>query len=62
MTEAGRAAPRLAPPGRRTGEGSASILPYLLMSLASKPTPAVPDILRRRLAPDAGAPRDARRH
>jgi hypothetical protein len=29
--------PTLPPPGRRTGAGSASILPYLLKTLASRP-------------------------
>lgn len=47
MREDSPAQPSLAPPGRRTGEGAASILPYLLRSLASKPTPAAPDRSRQ---------------
>lgn len=35
--------PSLPPPGRRSGAGSASILPYLLRSLATRP--AVPAVL-----------------
>lgn len=31
--------PTIPPPGRRNGEGSASILPYLVKTLASKPMP-----------------------
>lgn len=36
--------PTIPPPGRRNGEGSASILPYLVKTLAAKPmaAPAVP--------------------
>lgn len=39
--------PTIPPPGRRNGEGSASILPYLVKTLAAKPmapaaTPAAP--------------------
>ncbi len=30
--------PTIPPPGRRNGEGSASILPYLAKTLAAKPT------------------------
>jgi len=29
--------PTIPPPGRRNGEGSASILPYLVRTLAAKP-------------------------
>lgn len=29
--------PTIPPPGRRNGEGSASILPYLVKTLAAKP-------------------------
>jgi len=32
--------PTIPPPGRRTGEGSASILPYLARTLAAKPMAA----------------------
>lgn len=36
--------PTIPPPGRRNGEGSASILPYLVKTLAAKPmaAPAAP--------------------
>lgn len=34
--------PTIPPPGRRNGEGSASILPYLVKTLASKPMAAPP--------------------
>lgn len=56
--------PSLPPPGRRSGAGSASILPYLLRSLASRP--AVPAVLesagkqRRAGAPAPGGGRDSR--
>ena len=32
--------PTIPPPGRRNGEGSASILPYLVKTLAAKPMAA----------------------
>ena len=50
--------PALPPPGQRSGAGSASILPYLLQSLAARPTvPAVAPARtrpRRSSAPLAG--------
>jgi hypothetical protein len=32
--------PTLPPPGQRCGEGSTSILPYLIKTLATRPQPA----------------------
>jgi len=42
--------PTIPPPGRRNGEGSASILPYLVKTLAAKPmaAPAAPAPQRER--------------
>ncbi|HWI83305.1 hypothetical protein [Ramlibacter sp.] len=57
--------PSLPPPGRRSGAGSASILPYLLHSLASRPkVPAVaegvkPQRERGTRSRAGGGPRDA---
>lgn len=46
--------PTIPPPGRRNGEGSASILPYLVKTLAAKPmaAPAPPAPLPGRDAKD----------
>ena len=53
--------PALPPPGRRSGAGSASILPYLLQSLAARPSvPAAAPVqprLRAGVAPAAGRAR-----
>jgi hypothetical protein len=38
---------QVAAPGRRSGEGSASLLPYLLHSLATKLIAAPPNVLQR---------------
>lgn len=47
--------PTIPPPGRRNGEGSASILPFLVKTLAAKPKPmAAP------AAPAPGPDRDPR--
>lgn len=46
-----RRAEDLPPPGSRTGEGSASLLPYLALSLAAKPNPGPPGGLERRARP-----------
>ncbi|MHB1122294.1 MAG: hypothetical protein ACYC0T_06165 [Ramlibacter sp.] len=54
----------LPPPGRRSGAGSASILPYLLQSLAARPTvPAAAPVQPRPrpgIAPTAGRARISR--
>ena len=57
MLEGSGAEPRLPPPGRRNGEGSASILPYLLMSLATRPAPPVPERAPGPGPPDRGPPK-----
>lgn len=51
--------PTIPPPGRRTGEGSASILPYLVKSLAAKPmaSPAAPQPEREHDEPNPQEPR-----
>ena len=41
----------LRPPGCRTGEGLASLLPYLAVTLASKARPGPPDSVERRARP-----------
>ncbi|MEZ0309697.1 MAG: hypothetical protein ACAH21_17370 [Ramlibacter sp.] len=33
--------PTIPPPGRRTGKGADSVVPYLAKSLASKPAPQI---------------------
>jgi hypothetical protein len=43
-----RRAEDLPPPGNRTGEGSASLLPYLALALAGKPKPGPPGGVERR--------------
>jgi hypothetical protein len=40
-----------APPGRRTGEGTATLLPYLLHFLASRPKVGPPGGIERRRWP-----------
>jgi hypothetical protein len=55
--------PALPPPGRRSGAGSASILPYLLQSLAARPSvpaAAVRPRPRADVAPAAGRARTSR--
>jgi hypothetical protein len=49
-----RRAEDLPPPGRRTGEGSASVLPFLALALAAKPNPGPPGGVERRAAPRPG--------
>jgi hypothetical protein len=39
------------PAGRRTGAGSASVLPYLLQSIGAKPNPGPPGGVERRARP-----------
>jgi len=51
---AGRRADELRPPGRRTGEGVDSLLPYLAVTLASKPKPGPPGGVERRARPRDG--------
>ena len=46
-----RRADDLPPPGHRTGEGSASVVPYLALSLAAKPKAGPPGGLERRAQP-----------
>ena len=46
-----RRAEDLPPPGNRTGEGSASLLPYLALALAGKPKPGPPGGVERRAQP-----------
>lgn len=46
-----RRAEDLPPPGRRTGEGSASLLPYLALALAGKLHPGPPAGVERRGRP-----------
>ncbi|MHB1122966.1 MAG: hypothetical protein ACYC0T_09620 [Ramlibacter sp.] len=46
-----RRAEDLPPPGSRTGEGSASVLPYLALAVAGKPNPGPPGGLERRARP-----------
>lgn len=46
-----RRAEDLPPPGSRTGEGSASVLPYLALSLAARPNPGPPGGVERRARP-----------
>jgi len=44
----------LPPAGRRSGEGSSSLLPYLAVTLASKPTAGPPGGMERRARPRDG--------
>ena len=55
--------PTIPPPGRRNGEGSASILPYLVRTLASKPMagPSEPGPPPDRQPEDAAPRQDLRR-
>jgi hypothetical protein len=55
--------PTIPPPGRRNGEGSASILPYLVKTLASKPMagPSVPSPPPEHAKSDAPAQTGPRR-
>lgn len=55
--------PTIPPPGRRNGEGSASILPYLVKTLAAKPMagPSLPGPQPARRPQDAAAPEHLRR-
>lgn len=46
-----RRADDLPPPGRRTGEGSASVLPYLAAALAGRLQPGPPGGVERRAPP-----------
>lgn len=46
-----RRADDLPPPGRRSGQGSASVLPYLAALLAAKPQPGPPGGVERRGRP-----------
>jgi hypothetical protein len=41
----------IAPPGQRNGQGTASLLPYLLHSIASKPKVGPPGGIERRRWP-----------
>lgn len=50
-----RRAEDLPPPGCRTGHGIASLLPFLAITLASKPNPGPPGGIERRARPRAGA-------
>ena len=43
--------PNLPPPGRRSGDGSTSILPYLLKTLATRPQAAGIEALPRPAGP-----------
>lgn len=55
--------PTIPPPGRRNGEGSASILPYLVKTLAAKPMagPSLPGPQPERTPADAAAQQLSRR-
>jgi hypothetical protein len=53
------AKPELPPPGRRSGEGAASILPYLMDSLRAKPVVPAPPPLRPSATQQGAAPQSA---
>lgn len=55
--------PTIPPPGRRNGEGSASILPYLVKTLAAKPMagPSLPGPHSERSQDDMPAQQQLRR-
>jgi hypothetical protein len=50
--------PTIPPPGRRTGKGADSVVPYLKKSLASKPEAGDRDDTRPGVKAIAGAPVD----
>lgn len=54
--------PTIPPPGKRTGMGIGSILPFLVRSRVTKPqVPAHPDDVNTVPMPDLPSPRDDRR-